>query len=506
MQYDWLNKKTPRSVAQLRLWPENPRLTPGENHISLSDYVEDFTLEDADKTSFVDLAKAIANQGFIPFDPIVVWQNPDNEKFYVAEGNRRILVLKLFLEPNKAPRQYRGLFRGLAAKVNVDEISKVMVNVAPSFEDSIWYINQRNNNSSLQRSWGRVQQLRWINDLYYQFNGDLDSIISVTQMTLGGLESFIRILKIKDLVNEPIVVSTLGTELSAKAKSRNFPITILERLLSATIVRDRWGIQYNGIEVAFTSNRTSFLLMFAELIKRILLRDTVYKDSPERITTRTVTTHLMVILDSLPIVSFEPEVEPEAEETSNEAEDTSPSDSTSTASSDSSEEGEEAETVEQQRTRIRNDPNRATLIPDFYEISTTNHRLNELFKELQKVKYTYKNCIGAGLRVLLDLSVLNHINNEGYEAELRTFCRNAPLREITLKKRIEFLKQIKLTGRLKTIATRLNDETTEYSLDVLNGYVHGSDTHYMTKQFLNNFWGFLFPLLELFLGIREKNV
>ena len=93
--YDWLDRKTPRSVDQLRLWPENPRLTPGEQHYSLSEYTEDLTLEDAEKINFFELAKAIVKQGFIPFDPIIVWQNLENEKFYVAEGNRRILILKL---------------------------------------------------------------------------------------------------------------------------------------------------------------------------------------------------------------------------------------------------------------------------------------------------------------------------------------------------------------------------------------------------------------------------
>jgi hypothetical protein len=40
-KYDWLNKKTPRSVDQLKLWPENPRLNPEESHLYLSDYAED---------------------------------------------------------------------------------------------------------------------------------------------------------------------------------------------------------------------------------------------------------------------------------------------------------------------------------------------------------------------------------------------------------------------------------------------------------------------------------
>lgn len=43
----------------------------------------------------------------------------------------------------------------------------------------------------------------------------------------------------------------------------------------------------------------------------------------------------------------------------------------------------------------------------------------------------------------------------------------------------------------------------EFSLDVLNGYVHGSSTHYLSKQFLNRFWDSMFPLFEQTLEIKE---
>jgi len=497
--YDWLDRKTPRSVDQLRLWPENPRLTPGEQHYSLSEYTEDLTLEDAEKINFFELAKAIVKQGFIPFDPIIVWQNLENEKFYVAEGNRRILILKLLRFPNKAPRQYRGFFRNLSSQIDRESIGKVMVNVAPSFEDSIWYINQRNNNSSLQRSWGRVQQQRWVSDLYVKYEGDIDIIKDVTHMSQGDLESIIRILKIKDFVSEPQVSTLLESDVQEKAVSRNFPVTILERLLANPTVREKWGIQYDGINVNITSNKNSFYHLFAEVIKRIVLRDTIYKDSPDRITTRTVTTHLDNILSTLPEVSFEPNDAGDGIE--NPIGDTSPENPSPGPAPDT----EPELTVMELRARQKNDPNRHFLIPDFYEINTTNYRLNGLFEELQKIRLTHKNCIGAALRVLLDLAVLNYINNEALEQPISVAYR-CTLRDVQLKKRIEYIKTNKLNGQPQKVASRLIDENAEYSLDVLNGYVHGTDVHYLTKPFLNNFWSFLFPLLEILLDIKEKNV
>jgi hypothetical protein len=494
--YEWLDKKTPRSVDQLKLWPGNPRLSPDENHISISDYAEDFTLEDADKTSFFDLAKAIVKLGFIPFDPIVVWQNLENEKFYVAEGNRRILILKLLRFPNRAPRQYRGFFRNLSSQIDRDAISKVMVNVAPSFEESIWYINQRNNNSSLQRSWGRVQQQRWVNSLYLKFDGDIEKIKDVTNFTQGELESFIRTLKIKDFVSAPQVESLLDADILEKAKARSFPVTILERLFSIPTVRERWGVEFDGLNVNIISNNQSFYGLFAEIIKRIVLRDTTYIESPDRITTRTITSHLEQILETLPEVSFEPDES---------IADSSPDVLATTVDTPDSEPATPTFTIQELRVLAKNDPNRNFLIPDFYEINTTNFRLNGLFGELQKIRMTHRNCIGACLRVLLDLAVLNYINNENLETDIcRTY--NCGLRDVTLKKRVEYIKTNKLSGSAQRAATRLLDENTEYSLDVLNGYIHGTDVHYLTKQFLNNFWSFLFPLLEVLLDIKENNV
>jgi hypothetical protein len=373
-----------------------------------------------------------------------------------------------------------------------------MVNVAPSFDESIWYINQRNNNGSLQRTWGRIQQQRWVNALYLKYEGDIDTIKEVTNFTQGELETFIRIVKIKDFVSDENVSALLDPDILEKAKARNFPVTILERLISNPVVREKWGIVYDGFDVNIVSNRQSFFNLFAELIKRIVLRDTTFAESPDRITTRTVTSHLNQILESLPLVSFEPDpvagVEVEVEET--------PIISVIPASSTPP---VPALSIQERRIIIKNDPNRNFLIPEFYEINTTNYRLNELFKELQKIRLTHKNCIGASLRVLIDLAVLNYINNENLETDI---CRSysCGLRDVTLKRRIEYIKSNKLTGLPERVAIRLLDEVNEYSLDVLNGYIHGTDVHYLSKNFLNNFWNFLFPFLEVLLDIRERNV
>src|SRR5690606_27830418 len=102
-KYDWLLKKTPRSVKAIRLWGRNPRLDPEGDYYTLNDFANEVTITDAEKREFIALAKSIAEKGFIPADPVVLWQNEDNGKYYVAEGNRRILAIKLLLDPKLAP-------------------------------------------------------------------------------------------------------------------------------------------------------------------------------------------------------------------------------------------------------------------------------------------------------------------------------------------------------------------------------------------------------------------
>jgi hypothetical protein len=98
--------------------------------------------DDAERKDFLSLIKSIAEDGFIPLDPIVVWKNEENQKYYVAEGNRRVIALKLLRNPEKAPQSIRSTIRKYD-----HNIEKIYVNVAPSFDEAEWYISQRNSTS-----------------------------------------------------------------------------------------------------------------------------------------------------------------------------------------------------------------------------------------------------------------------------------------------------------------------------------------------------------------------
>ena len=205
-KYEWLEKKTPRSIDQLRLWNENPRLNPEERHITLSDFTEDLIADDNEKKHFFELLKSIADE-YIPADPIIVWKDEDSQKYYVAEGNRRVLAIKLLNDPNKAPKSIRAYVRNLSK--NRVQIDKIKVNVAPSFDDAEWYICQRNSLSTLQQGWSRIQQQRWVESLYKKYGDNMDLLSSKSSMSQGELETAIRNLRLLDLIKTEEVKEAL---------------------------------------------------------------------------------------------------------------------------------------------------------------------------------------------------------------------------------------------------------------------------------------------------------
>ena len=108
LRLDSRSKRTFRSVDSLHLWEGNPRFDIAENlsRMTIADFTEEVIATPPEKKDFVELIKSIVNNGFMDFDPILVWKD-NHDKYVVAEGNRRVLALKLLRHPNKVPESFR---------------------------------------------------------------------------------------------------------------------------------------------------------------------------------------------------------------------------------------------------------------------------------------------------------------------------------------------------------------------------------------------------------------
>ena len=259
MEYDWLESRKLRSVDQLKLWPENPRLDPEEAHDNIKDYTHDLIAESGEKDSFLKLITSIATHGFVPADPVVVWQDTTNKKYFVAEGNRRVLALKLLRDPFKAPKSIRNHVLANSRKIDSDSLQKIRVCVAPSFDACEWYINQRHADRTIQQSWSRHQQQRWIAELYDKYAGDIDKVMSITGFTQSQLQNTLRILSIRDMALNQIVMNQLSQEDQEKLKSHRLPMTILERWFMSPVIKEKWGLIFFEDKVIIQSNKRSFL-------------------------------------------------------------------------------------------------------------------------------------------------------------------------------------------------------------------------------------------------------
>jgi hypothetical protein len=68
---------------------------------------------------------------------------------------------------------------------------------------------------------------------------------------------------------------------------------------------------------------------------------------------------------------------------------------------------------------------------------------------------------------------------------------------------MEFLSQKITDSKVNGIINKFLNPRNDFSLDVLNGYVHSDDAHFLDYRFVNRFWDFLFPLFEKLIVIKE---
>ncbi len=477
--YDWMSRRQKRSVDALKLWSDNPRLNPSKKFVKLRDYVEDIIAVKPERDSFLDVMKDIATQGWKPIDPIVVWQDHENKNYYVAEGNRRVMILKLLRSPHKSPPAIKAAVEKYSKIFDANSVEKISVAIAPSLEDARWYINQRHGLSSTQRRWSSVQNRRNIARLYNEMHENSQKVADELGMDVSEVNKEIRLTKLFDYIED--LDGYLSDAEFEEANSIYFPITTVDRFFSDN-VREAWGVKYDGANVEIVKDKESFLNAYKELIRRMLLP----VGDPQRLDSRNINkSNESHILSSLPVVE-------------DAKEDSDINEVVIQEESPSNDEKKE-EQKPPQPVNLLDDPKRKRLVPGIFQIETEKWRLMKIFWELKSVPFKYPNALSGLIRIFLDLAVLDYIQqrDELLQGILNHFNKDN-LRHIELKKRLDYLAKYEFSDnpKVKTLITKLLNPSFEYSLDVLNAFQHNHDVHFLKQEYLNNFWSFLFPLVE----------
>lgn len=492
----WWEKRALRAVDQLKLWQENPRLDPIENHITLADFTEELISTKSDKDSFFELISSISAKGFLSFDPIIVWKN-DKNKYEVAEGNRRVLALRLLRHPHKAPRSIRKFIIQKAEHIDRTDIEKIRVCVAPNFEECEWYILQRHSSSTIQKRWERLQQQRWIVSLYDKYDNDLEGIKEKTGFTQGEIEKTLRYVKIRDLATRKEVLIHMNLDEKELIHSHRIPMSILERWFDSVEVREAWGLEYDGSDIVITKNEVSFLTAYAQLLKIIFNSDDT-TSSTIKVNTRTVPEKNQEILNLLPQVVDSDEFESTVDTNNaslNEEDNDPASEDDNIDESDST----------FKKKHLQGNPDRNQLVVGDMIISVSSFKLDALFREFQRLPVSrYQNVCAASLRVFLDLAVDEFIGQKDLTKSISA-KHSSSYAQITLHQRLSFIVDTFIHDKSANKVIRaLLLHSNQYSLNTLNNYVHGTDVHHVSRRTLNHFWDMLTPLLKILIDLRER--
>ncbi|HAV1497650.1 ParB/RepB/Spo0J family partition protein [Vibrio parahaemolyticus] len=507
----WWEKRTPRSVDYLKLWKENPRFDTAESQsrIKVADFAEEIISEPSDKASFFELIKSIIKLGFMDFEPIVVWKD-ESDRYVVAEGNRRILALKLLRSPEKAPKSIRKFILQQSNLINRNDIEKVQVCVAPSLEDTRWYVLQRHSTSSIQKPWQRLQQQRFIVSLYDEYNQDIEKIISVTGFTRSEIVQALRYVQLRDLATRKQVTDLMSTEEKELIYSNRISMTILERWFASESVRERWGVQFDGMKVKITSNEDSFLHAYGKFLK--LMFNVEPNDLEFVVNTRSIPEKNEDIFKVLPEVTFPSKEEETVLVTSVTREQTKGNgtekgEETSGETKDDNDKNTEETKPDSSviHLPVKHKSDRRRLVVPQTTIKVKSAKLNSLFSELKRVPvHLYTLSASITLRVFLDLSVDDFIRRNDLEKVVAKQYKK-DYNHTILQQRLKFLcdNHIK-DSQANKVVSKLLQPNNEHSLDTLNSYMHGHETHKIDHRFVNGFWDMLTPLLSILIELKER--
>ncbi|WP_027670529.1 ParB/Srx family N-terminal domain-containing protein [Rheinheimera baltica] len=497
---NWWENRVLRSVDNLKLWHDNPRLDPANKLITVRDYVEELIADPTDEQKFIDLMKSIATRGFLSFDPVVVWQNED-QHFVVAEGNRRVMALKLLRSPDKAPLSIRKTVVSLSRTVDRDAIEKIRVCLAPSYEECRWYILQRHSPSaSDQIRWQRLQQQRFIINVFDSVGQDIEETINLTGFKRAAIIDALRYVKIRDIATHPDVTKYLTLEEREQAYSHRISMTVLERWFGNSQVRAAWHIEFDDSGVLINADANSFYVAYAKFLKLMLNKN---NELGFMVNTRTIDSKFQEIFDYLPKVKSINEVE-----STNVALPTQ--DNPSVLKIDNSQDNSNIDLKPEltpeltPKTSLKGNPKRRQLTDKYHRITHSNYKIKALFEELQGLPvYKYPNVSAASIRIFLELAVDEYINSSELKVEMARREKKG-YHEITLSQKLTILRGEFIDDRdANKVIDQLLHNSNDHSLNTLNEYIHGNKVHKVEPQFLNRFWDMLSPLLSILINLKE---
>lgn len=492
----WWENRVLRSVDNLKLWHDNPRLDPASKLITVRDFVEELILEPADENKFLSLVKSIATRGFISIDPVVIWKNEAGQ-FVVAEGNRRILALKLLRSPERAPLSIRKSITEYSRLIDRDEIEKVKVCLSPSYEETRWYVLQRHSPASNQARWQRLQIQRFIINVYDSVNQNIEETIKITGFQRSEIIQALRYVKLRDIAAKPEVLGLLTAHEQKEVTSHSISMTIIERWFGSSRVKEAWHLVFTDSGITINANLASFYAAYAKFLKFMISpKDNGLKFA---VNTRTIDNNFEEILNALPKVLHRDTTTEEVPLSVGDITLAPPTEQQTNEDNNVAPEKDEKSKV------LKGNPKRGQFTDTYHKIKTNSYKVIALFDEFKKLPLKrYPNVAGASLRIFLELAVDQYVTTKELQNELAK-KKQCSYNDIRLKDKLSILRGefIVETAANKVIDQLLHMEN-DFSLNTLNEYIHSDKCHKVEAQFLNRFWDMMTPLFNELISLDES--
>jgi len=436
------------SVTDLNVNTDNYRYEPVKSEKEAVD-----TMIQDQGDNLYNLAKHILEHGLDPTQTILVTpSNTDKTKFNVLEGNRRTVVLKLLLNPDRIDDPGKNLLKTKFKKLQAENESKLIKEVTclvfESPQEAEKWIKLKHtgpNEGVGVVGWNAAQKDR--------FEEKVENKTSLYLQTIEILKNSKYVLPdIKNRLNE-------------------VPPSNLERLISDPDVRTFLGLDFKQGKLSFAISEEEIAKGMVHIIEDLLKPDfnvnnIYYKQDRERY-----------------IQTFPPAAIPDTTKVAKPSEPPKPS--------------QPAKPAKAQKPTPKE---RSVLIPPKCSIKISNSKVNRIYHELQMLKVEkFTNAAAVLLRVFVELSV------DCYLTKHKMPRVDSKGRYCSLKDKVETVakslepKKPEYKEICKGIRTAINNKNDLLGTDTLHAYVHNAHFSPTPKNLTiawDNVEGFIIAIWE----------
>lgn len=181
-------------IKDLSLWDENARFPEEYFSKTEADLIDYFLKKKELKID--DFAKEVVAEFDLPqLEKLVVLDL--NGRLIVLEGNRRLTVYKLLINPALAKKpEVRKFFNELQKKITLDENFKLEANLTPIREEGLRYVDRKHNKGNNEVGWGEPERR---NFAIRRAHGSYKDVLRV------DLSNFVKKLKLQPEIKNTVL-------------------------------------------------------------------------------------------------------------------------------------------------------------------------------------------------------------------------------------------------------------------------------------------------------------